>query len=607
MPYTRFISRWFANTPNINLGIMQALLTEKGRSTKSFHFHLDFLPHMRSIEPQLWENFLNQSEQFGVEYMGVDYVFASILFQDSYEKSKHLFRERLDAMGLTLDDFETMRGIVKTFAESAFMKLSPHLKDTKLVGFSCSHYQLSSSLLLCSWIKKMYPHVRTVLGGKDCSGTLAYDLMRNMDYIDYVGFSECEVTIEGLLKHLDDGTSKLYNLLYRDKDGVIRKSEARPNLSINSLPFPQYRFEEFPLELHEIILPIEFGRGCPWKRCTFCPDESYNIQCQAKTAERLREEIDYYRGISEELSNFFILDSDALKDKRVILDISRYLDGKQLKFHYAEFRAERMDREVLDAILHFGNWVSNFQIGIESFSDSILKLMNKGVTVLKNVEVIKAAVELGVPLQFNLFTCYPNMTFDHLAENTRVLDMISHLLLSDNIQIFPGEFYLPTDCAIFLNPEQYGLQKQSENIFSFIFEEFPLPSYSNYPYPFLFGNDEEQFRMSKVIRRKVEEIKGKKKDDTFMVYEKMKDGLLITSASDGVRTPQFMSSPEADVYLSAVETIQQVSDISQKLGIPLDKIDAILGGFEEKGLTLLSPDKKSFLSLATKLPISAQS
>ena len=243
MPYTRFISRWFANTPNINLGIMQALLTEKGKTTKSFHFHLDFLPHMRSIEPRLWENFLNQSEQFGVEYMGVDYVFASLLFQDSYEKSKHLFRERLDAMGLTLDDFETMRGIVKTFAESAFMKLSPFLKETKLVGFSCSHYQLSSSLLLCSWIKKMYPHVRTVLGGKDCSGTLAYDLMRNMDCIDYVGFSECEVTIEELLEHLDGDAGQLCNLIYRDKDGDIRKSESRPNLSINSLPFHQYSFD----------------------------------------------------------------------------------------------------------------------------------------------------------------------------------------------------------------------------------------------------------------------------------------------------------------------------------------------------------------------------
>ena len=40
MPYARFISRWFANVPNINLGIMQAYLGEKGKTVKTFHFHL---------------------------------------------------------------------------------------------------------------------------------------------------------------------------------------------------------------------------------------------------------------------------------------------------------------------------------------------------------------------------------------------------------------------------------------------------------------------------------------------------------------------------------------------------------------------------------------
>ncbi|HMK50001.1 MAG TPA: radical SAM protein, partial [Thermodesulfovibrionales bacterium] len=546
-------------------------------------------------------------EQFGVEYMGVDYVFASLLFQESYERSKHLFRERLGSMGLTLDDFETMRGVVKNFADSAFTRLSPYLKDAKLIGFSCSHYQLSGSLLLCSWIKKTYPHVHTVFGGKDCSGALAYDIMRNMDCVDYIGFSECEVTIEALLKHLDDGASELCNLIYRDRDGVIRRSASKPNMSVNSLPFPEYDFGEFPLTMQEIILPIEFGRGCPWKRCTFCPDESYNIKCQTKTAERLVEEFEHYRGISGDLSNFFILDSDALKDKRVILDVSRYLDGKQLKFHYAEFRAERMDREVLDAILHFGEWVSNFQIGVESFSDSILKLMNKGVTVLKNVEVIKSVAEMGVPLQFNLFTCYPGMTYDHFAENMRVLDMIAHLLLSGNIQIFPGEFYLPTDCEVFMHPEQYGIQKQSENIFSFIFEEFPFPSYSNYPYPYLFGNDEEQFRMSEAIRKKVEEIKGKSKEDTFMVCETAEGGLKITVGRDGRKSELFLEHSAAEVYLSAMETIQTIDGVSKKLGIPAESVASLIDSFEKEGLALLSPDRRSFLSLATQSLFSAQS
>lgn len=66
MPYARFISRWFANVPNINLGIMQSFLTEKGKSVKTFHFHLYFLPYLKTINPRITENLLKLTEQFGV-------------------------------------------------------------------------------------------------------------------------------------------------------------------------------------------------------------------------------------------------------------------------------------------------------------------------------------------------------------------------------------------------------------------------------------------------------------------------------------------------------------------------------------------------------------
>jgi hypothetical protein len=600
MPYARFISRWFANIPNINLGIMQAFLSGKGKSVKSFHFHLDFLPYVKSIDPRLWEKFLTQTEQLGVEYMGLDYAFASLFFEQKYQMSKNLFHERLDSMELTVNDFEQMRDIARSFCDSCFVKLSPYLKKIKLVGFSCSHYQLSGSLLLCSKIKNAYPDLHAIFGGKDCTGAFTRELLTNVDFVDFAGTSECEVTVESLLEHLDDSSKKFYNIAYRDENGVINDAESRPNLPINSLPFPEYDFDSFPVEKGELILPIEFGRGCPWKRCTFCPDESYHIQCQTKTEKRLTEEFQYYRGISTDLKNFFIVDSDALKDKKTIVNISHSLEGRDLNFHYAEFRAERMDREVLTSILHFGNWISNFQIGIETFSDSLLKLMNKGVTMLKNVEVIKAAAELRVPIQFNLFTCYPKMTKNEVMENLRVMDSIAHLLVHENIQVFPGEFYLPTDCAVFFNPEDYGIKKHHDNLFSSIFEGFPMPSYSNYPYPYLFDNDEEQFHLSGVVRNKVEEIKGKKPEDTFMVYENTADGLLITAGRDGNRTSYTLSALKKDVYLSAVEELQQISVIADKLHTPPDEIISMLNDFEQQGLILFSSNRKSFLSLATK-------
>ena len=600
MPYARFVSKWFANVPNINLGIMQSYLREKGKSVKTFHFHLDFLPYLNRLSPKILENLLQLTEQFGVEYLGLDYVFASILFEREYSVSRARFRERLDSLCLSLNDFEELREVIKSFTDSVYTRLSPHLKETKLVGFSCSHYQLSGSLLLAARIKRDYPEILTVFGGKDCSGTFAHDLLKNIDFVDFVGFSECEATVDSLLEHLNDPQKDFYNVVYRDKTGEIKRSGARPNVSLRSLPFPDYNFEEFPLEKHELILPIEFGRGCPWKRCTFCPDESYNILCQSKTAEQVCSEIDHYQDISADLRNFFILDSDVLKEPKAIIEISKHLEPKNLNFIYAEFRAERMDRELLSAVRRFGNWVSHFQIGIETFSERMLQLMNKGVTALKNVEVLKAAAELDVPVQFNLFTCFPKMNDEDLRENVRVMDLIAHILVSENILIYPGEFYLPSDCPVFLQSADYGIKRHPESIFSLIFEDFPMPSFSNYPYPYEFDNDEEQYRMSGMIRKKVEEIKAKNPKDNFMVYRDSADGLEIEVARDGLRTRHLLNNTEKKLYLSAIEKYRAISDVCQDAGMPFGDVSAVLNDFAQKGLILSSFDGKSFLSLAMK-------
>ena len=600
MPYAKFDSKWFANVPNINLGLVDALLSGKGKDVKTFHFHLAFLSLLNSFDERVAENLTKISQYLGVEYLGLDYVFASLLFEERYLISKERFAERLGSIGLTLDDFEILREAARSFIDSAFSKVSPYLPGSKLVGFTCSHYQLSSSLLMCSKIKNEHPHVMTIVGGKDCSGAFSYELLSNMDFVDFVGIGESEVTIPDLLEHIEDRTKPLYNVLYKDSEGNIKKSKLKPNVSLNSLPFPRYRLEEIPIKPQDIILPIELGRGCPWGKCTFCPDESYHVRCQSKSARQVIAEMEYYQDISKDLRNFIILDSDALKSPRLVIQLSEYLDGKDLSFHFAEFRAQKMDKKVLESLLRFGNWISHFQVGIETFSDRVLGLMKKGVSAIRNVEVLKMAAELGVPLQFNLFTCYPNMTSHDLEENLKVMDLITHLLVYENILIYPGEFYLPTDCPVFLNIDRYRLEQNEESIFSDIFEDFAMPSYSNYPYPYEFDNDEEQFEISAKIRAKVEEIKSKSRTENFMCYERSAKHLKIFVCIDGQKTNYTFKYPERDIYLSAVEKSQRIDKVAKTVGLSSAEVRSALRDFEEKGLILFSADRRSFLSLATK-------
>lgn len=600
MPYARFISRWFANVPNINLGIMQSYLPERGKSVKTFHFHLGFVPYIESLSPHIKDNLFTLTEQYGVEYMGLDYIFASLFFEDRYLKSKERFKERLDSLGLSSSIFEELREVGRSFVDSCFVKLSPYLENARLIGFSCSHYQLSGSLLLCSKIKSARPDIPAVFGGKDCSGTFAYEFMRAAEFVDFTGTGECEITVDSLLDHVNNKRGPLYNVLYRDGYGKIIKSPEVPNIPINDLPFPEYDYDEFHIRKSDIILPIEFGRGCPWKRCSFCPDESYNILCQVKSPERITSEIDHYQSISAELCNYFILDSDALKNRESIIKTALNIGGKNINFIYAEFRAEKMDREVLEALNKMGNWVTHFQIGIETFSEGMLRLMNKGVSALKNVEVLKAAAELGISVQFNLFTCFPGMTRDDLKENIRVMDLISHILLRDNFSIFPGEFYLPPDSPVFLDTGKFGLIKSGESIFSSVFDGFAMPSYSNYPYPYQFRNDDDQYGFSMALRAKVEEIKSMSPADNFMVYTDSPEGLRIEACRDGVATSHLLDSSKKAIYLSAVEKARDIGKLCEDSGLQPGDIYSLLDDFESKSLIIYSYDRKSFLSLAMK-------
>ena len=66
-PYSKFDSKWFAHVPNINLGILEAFLTARGKDVKTFHFHLDFLSFLDVLDASVRDNMIRLSQDFGVE------------------------------------------------------------------------------------------------------------------------------------------------------------------------------------------------------------------------------------------------------------------------------------------------------------------------------------------------------------------------------------------------------------------------------------------------------------------------------------------------------------------------------------------------------------
>ena len=67
------------------------------------------------------------------------------------------------------------------------------------------------------------------------------------------------------------------------------------------------------------------------------------------------------------------------------------------------------------------------QPGIESLSDHVLRLMRKGTTGLRNVQLLKWAREYGIVVEWNLLYGFPGETREDYADTMRLLPAIRFL------------------------------------------------------------------------------------------------------------------------------------------------------------------------------------
>jgi ribosomal peptide maturation radical SAM protein 1 len=71
--------------------------------------------------------------------------------------------------------------------------------------------------------------------------------------------------------------------------------------------------------------------------------------------------------------------------------------------------------------------VMSVQPGIESFSDRVLKLMRKGTTAFRNIELLKWCKEYGIKPYWNLLYGFPGETAEDYESTAALIEAIWHL------------------------------------------------------------------------------------------------------------------------------------------------------------------------------------
>lgn len=356
--------------------------------------------------------------------------------------------------------------------------LLPKISDFKpdLIGFSVYNTpQLNWSL---NFAKKIKQNLKSVIVFGGTQITNLKDLIKERPFIfkntvDAFIYGEGEVAFKLLsrkesfrnipnlifqdisgkiiLNQKDNTNKKLYKPDFEKQDLYIQNIESKEQYSINNFYKPNY----MGIDLNNYfvstpVLPIESSRGCYWHKCEFCTFMDC-IDYKQKNIDDLIEEI------KEDVNNlnvnhFFF--SDPAIHPEYAREFSKKIIENNLKIYYlTDLRLEKeFDYELLKQMYDSGLRVALW--GLESGSDRILKLYNKGTTAENNAKVLKASSDAGIfnwcwtMIQFPTETKDEmNLTKNFLFDNYNFIDYIS---LHD--------FTKYTNAPIAKHPQDFGLK-----------------------------------------------------------------------------------------------------------------------------------------------------
>lgn len=248
--------------------------------------------------------------------------------------------------------------------------------------------------------------------------------------VDILVEGDGEETMLKIARVLDKGTSLARVAgIYFKKDGEIVYTGPAKMIDLNKMPDIPYHLvnvaDYLPRRGNVKTLDMETSRGCPF-RCRFCYNPYFNRgMWRALRADivlkRVRDVVSKYniKGIWFIDDEFFI---DLDRAKKIIEGINKM----GLKWTIQGVTAKsilRMDEAFLRFLEEAG--CEQLNVGAESGSDRILKMVNKGITTKTILEVNKKLVPFNIMPWFYFMIGFP---YETKADAEKTVNLILRLL-----------------------------------------------------------------------------------------------------------------------------------------------------------------------------------
>ncbi len=325
-----------------------------------------------------------------------------------------------------------------------------------LIGFSVCFNQLAPSLACAQALKEIAPSATIAFGGSTCAPQVAQSLLNTFADLDYAIIGEGEQPLLGLCEHLAGHGPLPHQALTAGKTSHLQPTAEKCGQihNLDQLPTPDYDDYFHEMQHHFAAtpfipeLPVEFSRGCWWGKCAFC---NLNLQWQgyrAKSADRMLTEV---KTLTQRYQSLDFTFTDNALPVRASVDFFDRLSKQHRDYRFfGEIRVSQRGEQL--ARCRRGG-LRSIQAGFESLSNSLLKRIHKGATVMDNLALMKDAVACGIIADGNLIIEFPGSTDAEVAETMQNLDFALPFTPLNTAAFFLG-MGSPVDAA----PAHYGIR-----------------------------------------------------------------------------------------------------------------------------------------------------
>ncbi|MBT3304208.1 radical SAM protein [Candidatus Woesearchaeota archaeon] len=217
----------------------------------------------------------------------------------------------------------------------------------------------------------------------------------------------------------------------------------------NTLPsvpdFSIYNLDEY-FTPHPVI-PLKTSSSCYYKKCTFCTH--YNQQpYQELPIEDILKTI-----ISSKQKHFFLIDDMIHKTR--LLKLAKAFKPLNISWTCQLKPTIDLDLNTLTILRESG--LKMIMWGVESASNRILKLINKGTNVKDIQTVLKNSHDAGIKNVVYMIAGFPSETKEEFLESIKLIETNPIDLVSFSV------FGLQKNTEIFSNPNKFQIKSITEH------------------------------------------------------------------------------------------------------------------------------------------------